>query len=151
MLGLHMVNLKGAIIGPRGVRYVAAMGYSSGGAMTYEFTTELFDRISKSQVNWAQSSFSAYIDAIKWSTEGKTSAETKRPPTTYHINHYQQNTGPSTGSIIPLNGEATVAVGAPIRTTINIFLDPPVNHYSIDNQADVQRRIREALESWGWK
>jgi hypothetical protein len=139
------------VVGSRGVKYIAAMGYSSGGAMTYEFTTEMFDRISKSQVNWAQLDFSAYIDAIKWSTEGKTSAETKRPPTTYHINHYQQNTGPSTGSIIPLNGDATVAVGAPIRTTINILLDPPVDHYSIDNQADVQTRIREALESRGWK
>jgi hypothetical protein len=68
MLGLHMVNLKGAIIGPRGVRYVAAMGYSSGGAMTYEFTTQLKKLRDEQKLEGPfVIDFTAYIDAVMWS------------------------------------------------------------------------------------
>jgi hypothetical protein len=65
MLGLHMVNLKGAIIGPRGVRYVAAMGYSSRGAMAYEFTTQLKKLRDEQKLEGPfVIDFTAYVDAV---------------------------------------------------------------------------------------
>jgi hypothetical protein len=95
MLGLHMVNLKGAIIGPRGVRYVAAMGYSSRGAMAYEFTTQLKKLRDEQKLEGPfVIDFSAYIDAVAWSNRRLPFPERNRPPSEYHVNYYQRNGGP---------------------------------------------------------
>jgi hypothetical protein len=146
MLGLHMVNLKGAIIGPRGVKYVAAMGYSSGGAMTYEFTTQLKKLRDEQKLEGPfVIDFTAYIDAVAWSNRRLPFPERKRPPSEYHVNYYQRNGGPvGYATDLDPGGRPTHNIN---MTLVSAFID----HYNIDEHILVWRGIRTGLEARSWK
>jgi hypothetical protein len=147
MLGLHMVNLKGAIIGPRGVRYVAAMGYSSRGAMAYEFTTQLKKLRDEQKLEGPfVIDFSAYIDAVM------------PGPIAVYLSPkgivLLQNTTLTTTkeTVAPLAMTTDLDPGG--RPTVNIdmtLVSAFIDHYNIDEHILVWRGIRTRLEARSWK
>jgi hypothetical protein len=122
------------------------MGYSSRGAMAYEFTTQ-FKKLRDEQKLEGPFviDFSAYIDAVAWSNRRLPFPERNRPPSEYHVNYYQRNGGP-VGDATDLDpgGRPTHNIN---MTLVSAFID----HYNIDEHILVWRGIRTDLEARSWK
>ncbi len=74
----------------RGIASVAIYGYSHGGGSTYDLTNRLNN--NRGSIGSFSIDYTAYVDAIRNSSDIDINSETRRPPSTaYHVNYYQRN------------------------------------------------------------
>jgi len=135
----------------RGVKKVAVMGYSSGGATTFDFSTELFKLLGgaggqQPVLYPADLDFSVYIDAIRWPKPELWVPETVRPATSLHLNFFQKHPNPWV-----LQGDLTIGPAGTTRNVDARSRTPTVNHFDIDDLDWVHERIRTELEARGWR
>ncbi|MEM4302133.1 MAG: hypothetical protein QW570_08535, partial [Candidatus Caldarchaeum sp.] len=121
----------------RGVRSLGIIGYSWGGGLTYELSTELVSLQRDGRLPLAfDVDLTAYIDAVRF----KRASPEERPPlwTRYHMNFYQV-------SLTDLHGARMQGPGPYEELNLTGLHD----HYTIDDEARlVHSRIKERLSTY---
>ena len=120
----------------RGIGIVSIFGYSHGGGSTHD----LADRLdtNRASIGTFTMPYTAYVDAIRNSSDIDIASETRLPPSTaYHVNYYQRNDLFIRGDSVP-GADVDVNVGS---TPWGFGLD----HGAIDDHPNVRDGVLQPL------
>jgi hypothetical protein len=125
----------------RGVTTVAIFGYSQGGGATYVLAGAL--NTNRASIGTFTIAYTAYIDAVQHTG---TTPEGRLPPSTaYHVNYWQSL--PS--GILNLHGQSVTgsAVDIDVRTDASTPWGAGLDHFTIDDHANVKNAIKTSLKN----
>jgi hypothetical protein len=120
----------------RGIGTVAIFGYSHGGGSTHDLSNRL--NVDRAGIGTFDIVYTAYIDAIRNSSDIDINAETRLPPSTaYHVNYYQRND-------FFLRGNAVA--GADVNVNVNTTpWGGSLGHTTVDDHPNVRDGVLQPL------
>jgi cysteine-rich repeat protein len=120
----------------RGIGIVSIFGYSHGGGSTHDLANRL--DVNRASIGTFTMPYTAYVDAIRNSSDIDIASETRLPPSTaYHVNYYQRNDFFIRGNSVP---------GSDVD--INVTSTPwgsGLDHGGIDDHPNVRDGVLQPL------
>jgi cysteine-rich repeat protein len=120
----------------RGIASVAIYGYSHGGGSTYDLANRLNN--NRGSIGSFSIDYTAYVDAIRNSSDFDINSETRLPPSTaYHVNYYQRNDTFIRGNSVS---------GADVNVNVNnTAWGSGLDHGEVDDHSNTRDGIMQPL------